>query len=115
MRRDAPLIAACSGRSPASRRSRIACISTRPCKVATPETAMKPTAADTENGMPRSSSARMPPTSANGTQLNTRMASLPLRRAMNSSLPISRNTTGTAVASRFSARCRFSNWPPQVR
>ncbi len=34
---------------------------------------------------------------------------------MNSRLPISRNTTGTTVARRFSARCRFSNWPPQVR
>ena len=36
-------------------RCRMACIRTRPFRVATPETAMKPTAAEIENGMPRSS------------------------------------------------------------
>ena len=36
---------------------------------------MKPTAAETENGMPRSHSATMPPVSASGTALNTSRAS----------------------------------------
>ena len=40
---------------------------TRPFSTATPESAMKPTAAEIENGMPRSHSARMPPVSASGT------------------------------------------------
>ena len=34
---------------------------TRPLSTATPDSAMKPTAAETENGMPRSHSATMPP------------------------------------------------------
>ena len=42
--------------------------------IATPDTAMKPTAAETENGMPRSSSASAPPTRASGTAANTRAA-----------------------------------------
>src|SRR5690606_2283757 len=48
MRLAAPWIAALGGGSPPSSRSRIACIRTRPFRVATPETAMNPTAAETE-------------------------------------------------------------------
>ncbi len=48
---------------------------TRPFSTATPESAMNPTAAGTETGIPRSHRATMPPVSASGTALNTRSAS----------------------------------------
>ena len=48
---------------------------TSPFSTATPESAMKPTAAGTENGMPRSHRASSPPDSASGTPLNTTSAS----------------------------------------
>ncbi len=41
----------------------------------TPESAMKPTAAEIENGSPRASSATTPPTIANGTPAKTRTLS----------------------------------------
>ncbi len=44
---------------------------TRPLSTATPESAMKPTAAETDIGMPRSQSAATPPESASGTALKT--------------------------------------------
>ena len=40
--------------------------STRPASIATPDTATKPTPADTVNGIPRTQSARMPPRVAKG-------------------------------------------------
>ena len=46
---------------------------------ATPDRAMKPTAAEIENGMSRSHRAKMPPTQANGTPVKTRSASTTLR------------------------------------
>ena len=47
---------------------------TSPLRTATPERAMKPTAAGTENGMSRSHSASNPPESASGTPVNTTAA-----------------------------------------
>ena len=44
---------------------------TSPFSTATPESAMKPTAAEIENGMSRSHSATMPPVSASGTPVKT--------------------------------------------
>ena len=44
---------------------------TRPFSTATPDSAMKPTPALIESGMPRSTSAATPPVSASGTPLNT--------------------------------------------
>ena len=41
---------------------------------ATPESAMKPTPAEIENGIPRSQSAATPPTAAKGTPEKTRSA-----------------------------------------
>ena len=49
----------------------MALIMTRPFSTATPDSAMKPTAAVMEKGMPRSRSANTPPASAIGTALNT--------------------------------------------
>ena len=48
--------------------------STRPFKTATPESAMKPTAAEIENGIPRSQSAATPPINASGTPVKTTSA-----------------------------------------
>ena len=51
-------------------------IITRPFSTATPDSAMKPTPAEIESGMSRSSSAATPPVSASGTPLNTSSASV---------------------------------------
>ena len=56
---------------------------TRPLSTATPDKAMKPTAAETENGMPRSHSAATPPVSASGTALKTSRASRAEPSALN--------------------------------
>ncbi len=48
---------------------------TRPFSTATPESAIKPTAAETDIGMPRNHSAATPPESASGTAVNTSSAS----------------------------------------
>ncbi len=45
----------------------MALIITSPFSTATPESAMKPTAAETENGMPRSARPNTPPARASGT------------------------------------------------
>ena len=64
-----------SGSAPSSISLRICVSITRPFSTATPDSAMKPTAAEIENGMPRSHSAAMPPVSASGTALKTSSAS----------------------------------------
>ena len=87
---------------------------TRPLSTATPDRAMKPTAAETENGMPRSHSAKTPPVSASGTALNTSSASRAEPSAPNSSRKISTKHAGTTIISRWRAAARFSNCPPQV-
>ncbi|MNT74242.1 hypothetical protein D3C72_2130470 [compost metagenome] len=102
-------MAAATGSRPAWSRSRIACISTRPFRVATPDTAMKPTAAETEKGIPLSSRASAPPTRAKGTQAKTSPASVTEPSAMNSSTPIRTKTMGMTSPSLCSARFRFSN------
>ena len=47
---------------------------TRPLSTATPESAMKPIAAEIETGKPRIQSARMPPVSASGTPVKIKSA-----------------------------------------
>ena len=55
-----------------SRSIRFICpMSTMPLSTATPNSAMKPTPADMENGMPRSHSAQTPPMAARGMAENT--------------------------------------------
>ena len=87
---------------------------TRPLRTATPESAMNPTAAGTETGMPRSQSAKMPPVRASGTALNTSSASRGEPRAEYSNRKIRKKQTGTTTISRRLAEARFSNCPPQV-
>jgi hypothetical protein len=61
--------------SPASNRRRMDAMRTSPLRTATPETAMKPMAAETENGIPRSAIANTPPAIARGTAVKAVTAS----------------------------------------
>ena len=58
-------------------------MSTNPFSTATPDRAMNPTAADTENGIPRSHRASTPPVRASGTPVNTSNACRPECSAVN--------------------------------
>ena len=87
---------------------------TSPLSTATPDSAMKPTAAETENGMPRSQSATMPPDSASGTALNTSSASRAEPSAANRIRKIITKQAGTTIVRRCRAEARFSNCPPQA-
>ena len=87
---------------------------TSPLSTATPDNAMKPTAAETENGMPRSQSATMPPDSASGTALKTSSASRAEPSAANRIRKIITKQAGTTMVRRSRAEARFSNCPPQV-
>ena len=60
---------------PASANLRICVSMTSPLSTATPESAMKPTAAEIEKGIPRNHNAAIPPVSARGTALKTSRAS----------------------------------------
>ena len=75
---------------------------------------MKPMAADTLSGMPVTSSATMPPISANGTLSRISAALRTDWNAWNSSTKIRNTLSGTITRSRAIARCWFSNSPPQT-
>ena len=87
-------------------------IITSPFSTATPDSAIKPTPAEIENGIPRSHSASTPPVSASGTLLKTMAASLPEPKAMNSSPKIMISTTGTTTDNRLPAEINCSKVPP---
>ena len=87
-------------------------IMTRPLSTATPDSAMKPTPAVIDNGMPRSASAATPPVRASGTPLNTITASLAEPKAMNNRPKMRTRVTGTTTASRWLAEINCSNVPP---
>ncbi len=70
---------ACSSGTPCLRNCRMYETSSMSSSTATPERATNPTAAEMENGMSRSHRAKMPPTQANGTPVNTRKASITFR------------------------------------
>ena len=72
-------IASSSGR-PAARNWLMKVSITSPLRTATPDSAMNPTPAEIEKGMPRSSSAAIPPESASGTPENTIAESFAERR-----------------------------------
>ena len=65
---------------------------------------MKPTAAETENGMPRSHRASTPPVSASGTALNTSSASRAEPSALNSNSRISAKQAGTTIGETLARR-----------
>ncbi len=88
---------------------------TSPFSTATPESAMKPTAAEIENGMPRSQSATMPPVSASGTpREHQHRVARPRRTSRRAAGRSATKQTGTTNASRCFASTRFSNCPPQT-
>ena len=87
---------------------------TNPFSTATPDSAMKPTAAEIENGMSRSQSTSTPPVIASGTPLNTSKASRTLPNVANSSAKISSSANGTTTCSRWRADSNCSNWPPHA-
>ena len=110
-----PWTIASSTGSPASCFSRMKVTITSPLSTATPESAMKPTAAEIENGMPRSQRATTPPVSASGTQTKTIAACFASPKVAYSRPKISRKQIGTTTMSRARARSRFSKVPPQER
>jgi hypothetical protein len=65
---------------------------------------MKPTAAETENGIPRSAMAKTPPAIARGTAVKTVRASEMLPNAMYKAPPIKTMQIGTTNSSRRTAR-----------
>ena len=65
---------------------------------------MKPTAAEIENGMPRSHSASTPPVSASGTALKTSSASRTEPSARKSSRKIRRKQAGTTISEPLARR-----------
>ena len=79
-----------------------------------PATAMKPTAAEIERCIPASASPATPPISVNGTIARISSAVGIDRNAQNSSTKMPSSDSGTITFSRATARCWFSNWPPQV-
>ncbi len=89
-------------------------IITKPFRTATPDKAIKPTAAEMDSGMSRSHKETRPPVSANGMPLNTSKPSLKLPNIMNSKVNTSNSATGTTISNRRVADCNCSNWPPQL-
>jgi hypothetical protein len=111
-RPSAPSTIAASSAAPCARSLRMNAIITRPFSTATPDSAMKPTPAEIDSGMPRSASASTPPVSASGTPLNTIAASRAEPNAQNSSAKISTSVTGTTMARRWLAEMSCSKAPP---
>ena len=85
---------------------------TTPLSTATPERAMKPTAAEMDRGRPRIARAATPPVNARGTPEKTMAASFTDRNRANSRPKISSSTTGTTSCSRFAAEISCSKVPP---
>ena len=110
----APSRIASSRPTPPSLKLRMYEIITRPLSTATPESAMKPTAAEIDIGMSRSQSARMPPVKANGMPVKTSRPSLTLPNIANSSTKTSSRDTGTTICRRCVADCKFWKVPPQL-
>ena len=109
----APSRMATSSGLPCSRSWLMNVTSTKPFSTATPDNAMKPTAAEMENGSPRNHRAATPPVSASGTAVKTSSAGRTAPKAACSNKKISAKQTGTTMASRWRAAVRFSNCPPQ--
>lgn len=109
----APSRTASATGSPSLRSRSMKAMMTSPLSTATPDSAIKPTPALMDNGIPRRSSAATPPVNASGTPENTSAASAADPMPMNSSRNTSSNATGTTIVSRLVAETSCSNWPPQ--
>ena len=88
---------------------------TTPFSTAMPESAMKPTAAEMETGMPRMASTIMPPTEAKGTFRKMSSAGLSRRKAKRSTATMRARTAGMTMASRRLASTRVSYCPPHSK
>ena len=80
---------------------------TKPFSTATPDSAMKPTPADMDNGMSRNHNAIKPPHKANGTPLKTSKLSLILWNTAINKIKIVNNASGTTNCIRAFADIRF--------
>ena len=87
-------------------------INTIPFKTATPKSAIKPTAAEILNGMPRNQSAKIPPIADNGIAVKIKLACFIEPKAKNNNININNNDTGTAMPNRSLAAIKFSKVPP---
>src|SRR6266853_3988719 len=106
----APRITASRASIPISLRLRLISETMRtPLITATPNSEMKPTAADTLKLMPRRYSANTPPTSENGTLSSTSPAYVVDPNVKNNNAKITAIVTGRMNVSRLRARARFSN------
>ena len=82
-----------------------------PSITAMPNSAMKPIAADTLNGMPVTNSPSTPPKIAIGITLIASSVSTIEPKLKNSNTPISARLIGTTIDSRLIASCRLPNSP----
>jgi hypothetical protein len=85
---------------------------TRPFSTATPDSAMKPTAAEMDKGMSRNHSANTPPVRANGIPEKMIAASRTDLSAKNNSIAITTRVSGTTTASRREADSSCWKVPP---
>ena len=81
-----------------------------PSMAAMPNSATKPIAADTLNGVPVRNSAKMPPISAIGITLAASSVSTSEPKLMNSRMQISSRLSGTTIARRCRASCRLAEF-----
>ena len=86
-----------------------------PFWIATPTKAIKPTAEETFNVIPRTFNANIPPNKAKGTTLIIKAACRNLPQAANNRSSISPNAKGTTAPKRAYARCWFSNCPAHFK
>ena len=110
----APVLMASSSPMPSSRSVRINDSMTSPFNTATPDSAMKPTAAEMDIGISRNQSAKMPPVRANGIPVKTSRPSLTLLNITKSSVNTRNSASGTTTRRRWVADCNCSKVPPQL-
>ncbi len=84
---------------------------TTPFKTATPDSAMKPTAAEIDSGISRSANANIPPVSPKGTPVNMTSALLSELNALYSRPIINSSANGTTKLNRWEADCSCSKVP----
>lgn len=82
---------------PLSRRLRMNDSMTKPFGTATPQSAIKPTVAEIDNGMSRNQSATIPPVSARGMPENTVSPSRSLPNIANSRVNMSSKASSTTI------------------
>src|SRR3546814_10204141 len=99
----APSRIASSSRLPSSRSEPIKDSITKPLSTATPQSAMNPTAADIDKGIPRAQSASTPPVNANGIPAKTIKPSLPLPNMAQTSAKTPKRAHGNRSAEHQSA------------